>query len=184
MAKVVKGKKKKWHGIVAPELFKGVSLGESYVYDISNLIGKKLRVNLGSLRFDKKQNVRIIFRITDVKENNAYTELIGYEVYGAYLKRLIRVGNRKVESSSLYESKDNIKLKIKLFLVTRGKPPNAVLTALREDTQKFLKEYLKEKSYNDFMKDVLFSNLHKSIKNKLKKIYPVVSFEFSKIIKM
>ena len=181
---IVKKGKKKWYQIVGPKMFKGAILGESYVYDAKTMIGKRLKVNLSKLAETKKSNADILFRIDSVKDNTAYTNILGYTMLDYYTKRILRVGTRIAEDSSVYESKDKIKMRIKFILITRGKPNNSVLSNLRKKAKEYLTAYLSKKTYDEFIWDVVDTGVQRSMRNLLKKVYPLSFCEFGKILKI
>ncbi len=85
---IAKKGKKRWFQIVGPKIFRNFVLGESYVYDVNNLMGKKLKVNLSKLVETKKHNADILFRVNEIKDNVAYANIIGYKILDSYLKRI------------------------------------------------------------------------------------------------
>ncbi len=177
-------KKKRWYKIIAPRTFRNQELGETLSFEPKEILGKNIRVNAMTLTNDpKKQNLRLIFKITDVKADQATTELLGYEVLGAHLKRMSRKGSEKIEDSFTAKTKDGAMIRVKPVLSTRSKTKNSILTALRKTTQAFVTEEVKTKSYEEFIIDVLMNKTQKSVKDALKKIYPVAGCEFKKIEK-
>lgn len=181
---VAKKGKKKWFQVVAPGLFRGIPLGESYVYDVNSIKNKKLKINLSKLVETKKHNAEIVFRVNEIKDNVAYTEVRGYSILDSYLKRILRPGNRKVSDSSIYENKDKLKIRVQFVLITKGKPNKSVLSNLRKRTKEYLTDYLKKKTYEEFIRAIISASIQKEMKHLLKKTYPVSFCEFSKVLKV
>ena len=181
---IVKKGKKKWYQIAGPKMFRGTILGESYVYDAKTLVGKKLKVNLSKLTETRKHNSEILFKIENVKDNVAYANIFGYTMLDSYTKRILRVGTRIAEDSSIYETKDKVKLRIKFILITRGKPSNSVLSNLRKKAKEYLIPHITKKTYEEFMTGVIDTSIQREMRNLLKKVYPLSFCEFGKILKI
>jgi ribosomal protein S3AE len=176
--KTTKGKKKKWFTILASKEFKHQNIGETPCYTEQELVGRKLEINLMNLLNDsKKQNIRILFKIKEIKDGNANTDLIGYKILGSYIKRILRKNVKKVENSFITETKDKDKIVIKTVFITKGKPNKAVLKNLRDTSKEFLIEQAKNHDFNNIILDVIHSKLQKSLRTKLNKIYPLIMCE-------
>jgi ribosomal protein S3AE len=99
---VVKKKKKVLLSIYSPESMGNLSLGESFVYEKEELIGKTLSLNLATITNDmKKQNINVTFKVIGVADNKGKTELIDYVLVSSYIKRMIRRSREKIEDSFL-----------------------------------------------------------------------------------
>lgn len=178
-------KKKRWFSIVAPKEFKEQFLGETSAFDESSLVGRKIGVNLMSLIGDpKKQNSKMVFKVTSVKDSKAHTEIIAYEMLQAFVRRLNRKEANKTEDSFICETKDNVKVVFKPVLVTNNKTSNLVLTSLRLKTREFITENVKDITYMDVINDVISSNIQKSLRTVLKKIYPLAVCELKEVSRL
>lgn len=171
---MAKKKEKKWYEILASKHFNNLSIGESVGYEDKDIIGRVISVQLGSLTRDMKlQNIRVKFRVNEVKENKAYTEVKGYGLATSYIKRVVRVGRSRVDDSFLVTTKDDIKLRLKPLVLTKHKAQRKVLTALRALVKKDFTEYIKKETYDKFISDLISKKLQKDLRTKLNKIYPV-----------
>ncbi len=176
---VVKKKKKVWFSIVSPKEFGDFIVAETLASDPSILTGRVVRASLMDLTNDpKKQNVQLTFKITSVKEKDAYTDLIRYELTPSYIRRLMRKERDKVEDSFVALSKDNVKVRIKPFIITKSKTQNSVLSAIRKRAREFLADFLREQTYYDFISEVTSTKTQKTLREQLKKIYPIAVLEF------
>ena len=120
--------KKKWYEILASKHFHNFAIGECVAYEDKNLFGKVVNVNLGNLTRDAKlQNVRIKFKINEIKDGKAYTEVKGYELATSYIKRIVRVGRSRIDDSFLVSTKDNVKLRLKPLVLTKYKTQKNIL---------------------------------------------------------
>ena len=116
----LKKKKKTWISILAPKEFNEMEIGETLISDPQEAINKHIAVSLMAITNDiKKQSVRVVFKITEIKENKALTEIIGYEIIDAYLKRITKRAKSKVEDSYDVITKDDVKVRIKPVIMKR-----------------------------------------------------------------
>jgi len=172
----LKKKKKKWIPILASKEFHNQEIGETYVEELEQCIGRTLEVNLMMLTRDpKRQNFNVKFRITEVKNNQALTELISYSMQVAQLKRITKKGKNKVEDSFIYKTKDNLSIVIKPIMLTRTLAYKTTLQLIRKQSRLFLTNYTKDKTYPQVMKDIVDNNLQREVRNGIKKFYPVTN---------
>ena len=173
MAEKKKGKKK-WYEVLASKHFNNIPVGESVAYEDKGLIGRVMKVNLGTLTRDAKlQNVRIKFKINEIKDEKAYTEVKGYELSGSYVKRIMRAVISKIDDSFIITTKEGIKLKLKPLVLTKHKAQKNVLKGLRGLIRKEINDYIKNEVYDKFISDLISKKIQRDIRNKLSKIYPV-----------
>ena len=167
-------KKKKWFTILAGPEFDNAEIGETLANENANLIGRTLEVNLADITRDpKSQNIKVKFRIKEVKDTQCYTELISYSMLSTYVKRVIKPAKEKLDYSAIYITNDNIKVVIKLIILTKAKTIHSVLTSIRHKSNEYLKEYCKKSDYKTLIMDLASHNLQKELKNTLKKVYPL-----------
>jgi len=170
--------KKKWYSVVSPT-FKNAIIGETLGSDEKDLVNRKLDVNYMSLTNDpKSQNVRMVFKIKDIKDNNVIADVVGYELTLSYVKRLIRKGSNKVVDSFIYDTKDNTKVIIKPLIITRYKTNKGVLKNIRKSVREFLTEEVKKYDYNDLINLIAHNTLQRALREKIKSIYVLSSCEF------
>lgn len=175
-AQELKKKKKKWIPILASKEFNNQEIGETYVEESENCIGRTVELNLMMLTKDpKKQNFNVSFKITDAKNNQAHTELIGYSLQKAQLKRLTKKGKNKVEDSFNYKTKDDLNIVIKPIMLTKALTYKTTLSQLRKLSREFLSDYTKNNIYSEIMKDIISGKLQKDIKINSKKVSPLVN---------
>ena len=171
---VVKKAKKRWVEVIGPKEFNSTELGHVYCLDPQELLGRKLQVNLMHLTKDlKKQNTRVVFEITSIKDGKAHTTMSGYEILGAHIKRVVKRNKSKVEDSFICSTKDNIKLKVKPIIVTRNIVSKPKSTAIRHKTKELLIAFIAERTYSGLIKAVLSPEIQKALSEELKKITPV-----------
>jgi small subunit ribosomal protein S3Ae len=162
---ILKKKKKKWISIAASREFNNTELGETFVEETENVVGKVVCANMMNLVRDaKKQNIQLYFIVTHVKDNIANTELYGYEMV-----------KERIDNSFGCVSKDNVQFKIKPILMTKGVAHKSVAISLRKKSEELIRSYAKQITFAEIMKSVIMGNMQKDLKTELKKIYPLNS---------
>jgi small subunit ribosomal protein S3Ae len=177
-----KVKKKKWYPILAPKLFNHVALGESYVADSSLLEGKYISANLSTIAGNmRKQNVNMHFRVIKVGDGKADTEVIGYSLITAAVKRLVKRGRDKVTDSFLAKTSDKKVLRIKPIIITHTHATKSIQSALRLETRRVIREFAFTKSVEDLISSVADGKLQKLVKESAGKIYPLRSIDINSV---
>lgn len=167
-------KKKNWYNILASRNFNQSIIGETVTSDESKLVGRSIWVNLANLTRDvKTQNVKIRFKVNEIRDNNAYTEVIGYSLLPTYIKRVVKTNKLRVDDSFICKTKDEINIRIKPFLITKSKTNKLVLTMLRKRTREYFNQFCSKENYNKFIEELIAHRIQRDLKNSLKKVYPL-----------
>ena len=175
--------KKSWFNIIVPKEFGNRIIGETSAFEPQQIIGRKVRVSLMNLLNDpKKQNIQITFKIKDVRESNAITEMNSYHLVLSFIKRLVRKGRNKIEDSFITETKDKVKIKIKPLMITRSKTQRSKLAAIKKLAKELIIERAKNQDLSIVMQEIISTKMQKELKGKLKKIYPIAVCEFKAVI--
>ena len=173
----LKKKKKRWVSILAPANFGSKELGDSYVTDSQELKGKNLDISLSNLNRGKNPSIKIIFEVVEVIDGKGICETCGYHVLNSFARRIIKKGKTKVLKSYKLRTKDNVNVVLKLVLVTKSKIKRGIGGALRRELDEFVKEEMKKNDFEANLDNIINYKLQKSIKEVLKKVYPVSSLE-------
>ena len=181
MAKVKKKtviRKKIWLPLVATDFFNKAHLGEAYLYEPQEAVGKHVSANLAMLTRDpKKQNVNVTFLVTHIAENKGMTRLIKYLIIPSSMKRLVRRNKSKVTDSFVAISANGEKLRVKPVLTTRSQGNKSVETALRMGMRAYIIKLLRKTKTDDFFTMIVLSKLQKEASLILKKIFPLAICE-------
>ncbi len=170
-AKIIK---KEWYPILAPKIFQNAVLGETHVYEPEQMIGKGITKNLMSLTNDvKRQNINIDFKVVDVQNNKAFTDITGYYMVQSSIKRLVRKNIEKIDMSFSCKTSDNKNLQVKPLLITRAATTGSVATKIRKNAQDFIVKYISSISCDNFVNDLVTHKLQSSLRKELSKIYPL-----------
>jgi ribosomal protein S3AE len=171
---VVKKKKKKFVPLLAPEQFGGKVLGECPVYETPSVMGRSITMNYMVLTGDmKKQHLNIQFKVRDIKDGKAMTEVVRYSMIPSLLKRFVRKGRVKIDDSFVVVTKDNRYVRLKPMLITNARTHSSVVTNLRVTAKKLMQNVIANYSYNQFVDEVLSYRLQKFIRDNLHKTYPL-----------
>jgi len=161
-------KKKKWFSIVSDKEFNNLEVGETLASEGTSLIGRTIEVNLANITQDpKSQNIKIKFKVREMKDNQAHANVISYEMLSTYVKRVVKPAKEKVEDSFEYATKDNANIKIKTIFLTKAKTIKSVLSNLRNQSREFLLDYCKKSDYKTLINDLASHNLQRDLKNVL-----------------
>lgn len=181
----LKKKKKKWISIYGTKDFKDANLGESYVTDSNMLMNKHLEVNLMELTNDiKKQNIKARFKITSVSENRAMAELIGYELVGSLVRRIVKRARSKIDDSFEVRTKDDVRVRVKPIVLTKTLGPHSMLTLLRSRIREFIIAHFKKFTFDELIHQLINVEIQRSLKDNLKKIHPISVVEIRYLRKL
>ncbi len=181
--KLLKKQKKTWFNIVSPQEFGNCIVGETPVIEPQQLVGRNVQVNLMTMLNDpKKQNIQLTFKVKSVREKNAVTEITKYELLPSYMKRIMRKGRAKIEDSFTTETKENIKIRIKPVMITKAKAQKSKLALVRKTAREFITERVKTQSVSELINDAITTKLQRELRERIKKVYPLVVCEFKTIM--
>lgn len=107
-----------------------------------------------------------------LKEGKPVAEPIEIYLLGFFIRRMMRKGTDYVEDSFHVQCK-NHRLRIKPFMITRKKVSRKVRNALRENIKKDIIEYVKNKTFENLILDIINNKFQKELSIKLKKTYPL-----------
>lgn len=172
--KAIKVKRKRWQQIIAPKIFGNVVLGETLIAEPKLALNKTITQNLMNLTHDmKKQNINMKFIVNKVEGNNAHTKIIGYDMVPTSVRRLTRRGSEKIKLSFVCKTSDNIIVRVKPLIFTRGMVKNSVTTKLRKTITEYLPRAISKMTFDNLLNDLINYKLQFSLKDRLKKIYPL-----------
>ena len=178
----IKLKKKRWLILIAPKDFNEVEIGETLCERPEQVVGRTILMSLSSLLNDpKKQHVQVRLRVASTHDDKAFTEIIGYELSGAYVKKAIRRIGGKVEDSFVAVTKDNTSFRVKPLLMTRHKIYKSTLNDIRLKAREHIIADFKAMDTPTALAAVFHNKLQKDLRESIKKIYPVSLSEIRKL---
>lgn len=176
--KPTKIKRKKWCQIIAPKIFRDIVLGETFIADPKLALNKTITQNLMNLIHDvRKQNINIKFIVDNVEGDNAYTSIIGYGMIPASIRRLTRRRSEKIELSFVCSTSDNKKIRIKPLILAISMTKGSVAAKLNKTVIEYLNKTISKMTFDNLVTDLINYKLQTSLKEHLKKIYPLRTCE-------
>lgn len=173
-AKQLKIKKKRWVQIVGPALIKHMPLGETFVGEPEEAVGRTINVSLMALTGDpKRQSTHVSFFIDGVKEGVLTTSVRGMELLPSTVKRLVRRGKERVDDSFDAVTKDGMKLRIKPLVITRGSTARSICSRIKHKARDLVVRAMARSTLDQFWEDLVNSKVQKEMGHALSKIYPV-----------
>ncbi|MFW5746586.1 MAG: hypothetical protein ACOCWQ_03475 [Nanoarchaeota archaeon] len=171
-------KKKKWYEVVAPKTFNSVSLGEALAEEKESLVGRKVQMNMMNVvRNPKMQSITMRFRITSVNEKTATTESFSYTMAHSALKRLVRSRRDRIDDSFVVKTKDDKNLRVKPLIITLNNNSESQRRGIRQLVRREIVRFCAERSFEDFVSEVVGFRVQRDLKKKLAKVTPVRNFE-------
>jgi ribosomal protein S3AE len=174
----IKSKKKTFVKILAPKQFNNQVIGESLVLDPRVLLERKIKMNMMSLTNDpKNQNVQVKFKIVALKGDAVETEIIGYRLLPAFVKRLVRKDKRRVDDCFILKTKDDKVVVAKMFLLTLNGTSKSIAKNLRRTVMNSLALKVSKLSFEAFMGELVGHRIQNSLRGELAKVYPLKQCE-------
>ncbi len=179
-------KKKKWVQIIAPKVFNQEPIGETFISEFQEAVGKEVSVSLMALTGDpQKQNVILSFKMIGSNNNVITTQALGFRLTPAAIRKTMRKGKEKIEDSFNGTTQDNVKVLIKPLLVTKGHATGSVTTNLRKTMKVNVIKMLSSTTFETILLDLMTQKFQRALSDMLRKIYPlsVCEIKFFSIVK-
>jgi small subunit ribosomal protein S3Ae len=176
-----KWKAKGWYSILAPEMFNRQVVGETPAEDLPRLQGRIAEVTLQDLTGDfAKMHIKLQFRVTDVRGNEAHTQFVGHDLTPDYIRRLTRRKRSRTDQVIDVTTKDGWRLRVKPLAITDRRIQAAKQGLLRNLMVGVVKDIGAKQSIGDFVRDMISGDLAKAIANACKPIQPIQRVEIRK----
>ena len=180
--KLQKGKKM-WLPIIAPVMFKEMIIGETPVYEASEMMGKRLSHNLMNLTNDvKRQNTNVTFEVTEVKDNKGLTSVVAFTMVPSSVKRMVRRRSDRVDLSFACETADGKVVRIKPLLVTRGNTTSVIQRKLYRIAFDYVLRQVKRLTFEGLLNDLISFKFQSEMRARLTKTYPLKSCEIRSLV--
>ncbi|WP_456475715.1 30S ribosomal protein S3ae [Candidatus Pyrohabitans sp.] len=175
-------KTKKWYNILAPKIFGGVKIGETLASNPEQLIGRVIEATMKDITGDfTKQHIKLRFKITEVRGNNAYTRFEGQRLSREYMRSQIRRKSTRVEGIVDAITKDGHKLRIRVIALAFGRAQTSQECAIRRILVDMVKTAAEEREFDSFVQEVVSGKIAASMYRAASKIYPLKRVEVRKI---
>ena len=176
-------KTKSWYSVIAPEAFNSKEIGQVVSSDEANLLNRKVKANLGELTGSLSMSnayTAINFRIREVKGKNAYVEFMGHELAPAYIRTLARRRRSVINYVKDTVTKDNVKYRIKMTVVTGVRISDKGKSAIRRLLDEEVGQIASKTDFAVFSQEILFGKVTQKIYAAIKTIAPIRKIEIHK----
>jgi len=176
-----KFKKKKWFTLIAPKSFEKKPLGETPAEKSKILIGRTVKKTVDEFTGQRKQrHITASFRIKEIRELNALTEIIGFEINHSYLRRMIRRRISKIETVVTGTTKDNKTLRVKAVAVSARHIEQSKEKAIRKIMTDELLAEIARKTHEQLLQEMIFGLTSGELMNKAKSVSRLKRLEITK----
>lgn len=171
-------KKKYWFPILAPQELGEEKIGESYLGDPQEGVGRTLSVSVLTVTGDpSKQSLHLTFKITSVDKNTLRTEVTGFNIITSAARKMMRRGKEKIDDSFVVSTKDNKHVRVKPVMITKNKATSAILQNLRRHIRAHTVKLVSELTYAEFVNSLIAHRVQKQLQDVLRKVYPLTVCE-------
>jgi small subunit ribosomal protein S3Ae len=174
-------REKKWYEVMAPPMFGGRKVGETPAADPSQLIGRVFETTLGELIEDfSKSHIKLYFQVKSLNGTRALTTFIGHEMARDYVRSQVRRRAKKAEEITTVITKDGYNVRITSMATTPRRAQGAKLKAIRAAIKKVVEERSKERTFDQFVQEIVLGKLSADIHKETKKYVPIRRVEVYK----
>lgn len=167
-------KKKQWIKIVSPKDFGENEMGETFISEPEQAIGKTLLVSLANITGDyQKQNINIKFRITGHDNGRLTTVFNGYFITPSAVRKLMRKSRDKLDDSFLVKTSEGIQLRIKTIMITKSRTKGGILAALKKQAREVMATIVGSMNLETVAREISMHRIQQNLSKELKKLYPL-----------
>lgn len=172
---------KEWYDIVAPPMFGGAKIGETPSLDASQLPGRVLETTLGDLIDDfSKSHIKLYFQVKGIEGNRAVTKFIGHDMARDYVRSQVRRRATKVECISTATTQDGYRMRVSSMVTSARRIQSSQINAIRAGMREVIEHRAKERTFDQFVQEVVLGKLAADIYKAVKKVAPVRRVEVRK----
>jgi len=172
---------KEWYEIIAPTMFGGAKIGETPTLDARQLSGRVLETTLGDLIDDfSKSHIKLYFQVKGVEGNRAVTKFIGHDMARDYVRSQVRRRATKADNISTVTTQDGYKMRVSSMVTTLRRIQSSQLEAVRSGMHEVVERRAAERTFDQFVQEVVLGKLAADIYKVIKKICPVKRVEVRK----
>jgi small subunit ribosomal protein S3Ae len=174
-------REKTWYDVIAPPMFGGGKVGETPAADQSHLIGRVFETTLGELIEDfSKSHIKLYFQVVSVDGDRALTTFIGHEMARDYIRSQVRRRAKKAEDVTTVMTKDGYNMRITSMVTSPRRAQGSKLRALRAAIKKVVEEKSSDRTFDQFVQEMVLGKLAADIHKETKKYVPIRKVEVYK----
>ncbi len=177
-----KWKMKEWFVVYAPEFFGSKEIGLTPADEPEKVIGRVIETTLKDLTGDfTKGQVKLYFKIYDVKGQNAYTKFKGHNLSRSYIRSLVRRRTTRIDGIFNVTTKDGYKLRVMGMVIAIRRIQTSQERAIRDIMRDIIYKKAEELPYTQFIIEAVTGKMAAEIAREVRKIYPIKRAEIRKI---
>jgi len=171
-------REKGWYDIVAPPMFGSAKIGETLASDPSQLPGRVFETTLGDIIEDfSKSHIKLYFQVKGIEEGRALTSFIGHDMARDYIRSQIRRRATRISNISTVTTQDGHRLRVSSIVTTLRRVQSSRLEAIRRDMRKVIEARAGERTFDQFVQEVVLGKLAADIYKAAKRYCPVKRVE-------
>jgi small subunit ribosomal protein S3Ae len=156
-------------------------VGETPAADPSNLIGRVFETTLGELIEDfSKSHIKLYFQVRSLDGDRALTTFIGHEMARDYIRSQVRRRAKKAEDVTTIMTKDGYNMRITSMATSPRRAQGSKLRALRAAIRKVVEERSRDRTFDQFVQEIVLGKLAADIYKETKKYVPIRRVEVYK----
>ncbi len=174
--------KKKWFKVMAPAIFgQDRELVETPAFKDEQLLGRVVELPMTELtKSFKHYKYKVFLKIVDVKGDKALTKYWGHELLRDVISRIVRKRTSRVDLIEDVETKDGIKLRVKLLLITKRRVQTTLKYRIRKEMKDYLYEQISNQTLKEFVDSMLTESFQRGLGERIKNIYPAAYIDVRK----
>jgi len=177
-----KGKMKGGYVVYAPDFFGSKEIGLTPADEPEKVIGRVIETTLRDLTGDfTKGQVKLYFRIHDVKGGNAYTKFKGHTLARSYIRSLVRRRTTRIDGIFNVTTKDGYRLRVMGMVIAYRRIQTSQEKAIRKILHDIIYRKAEELNYRDFVLEAVSGKMAAEIAKEARKVYPIKRAEIRKI---
>ncbi|GAB6102173.1 30S ribosomal protein S3ae [Thermococcus atlanticus] len=177
-----KWKMKEWFVVYAPEFFGSREIGLTPADEPEKVVGRVIETTLKDLTGDfTKGQVKLYFKIYDVKGQNAYTKFKGHALSRSYIRSLVRRRTTRIDGIFNVTTKDGYKLRVMGMVIAIRRIQTSQERAIRDIMRDIIYKKAEELPYTQFIIEAVTGKMAAEIAREVRKIYPIKRAEIRKI---
>jgi len=171
-------REKEWYDIIAPPMFGSAKIGETFASDSSQLIGRVFETTLGDLIEDfSKSHIKLYFQVKRVEEGRVITSFISHDMARDYIRSQIRRRATRISDIATVTTQDGYRLRVSSIITTLRRVQSSQLEAIRRDMRRVVEDRAKERTFDQFVQEVVLGKVSADLYKEAKKYCPVKRVE-------
>jgi len=173
-----KWKAKGWYNLLAPEMFNRQVIGETPAEEPSKVMGRITEVTVQDLTGDfSKMHIKLLFKVNDLRGNDALTQFVGHDMTSDYIRRLTRRKRTRTDTVVNATTKDAWTIRVKPMAITDRRIQGSKQRAIREIMAKVITAIAAKATVGEVVKAVISGDMAKEVATACKPIHPISRVE-------